>query len=152
MIVKDYILYALVTAFFWGIMAIYEAKMGIEYREAALFVKLFVYGCASFIFYFMYKHEVERDLVELYRFKKAKLFGFMFVVLLAATFAQHSFYTAFHRSKSNAHVVITVSDTMKTIIGTLGAYIILREQSNIYSVIGIIMTITGVLMINYFGH
>jgi drug/metabolite transporter (DMT)-like permease len=142
----------MVTSIIWGCMGIMSGAMGFSIAEGGAFLKALFYGLSTIPFFFLYKKEINKDVLFMVKNKPRLLAIAIVMFLLSGSVAQYNYFKAIKLSNKHAHIVITITHTLPIVLTVIGSYFLLGEEINKETIIGIIFVLIGVVIMKMFGH
>ena len=147
----DYFTNALVTSSIWGMMTFSSSAMGFHIAEGGAFLKALFYGLSSLPYYFLFKKEINKDVLFMVRNKPKLLTIAIILFILGGSVAQYCYYKAINLSKKKAHIVVAITHTLPIVFAAIGAHFLLGEEINKETLMGIIFVIVGIIIMKMFG-
>ena len=149
---QTFIQYSLLASVFWGVMSVIESIAGQYRMYSALLVKYVSYGLFGVIFLCTLKGSsfLFKDLAQFIKERPYFLMFFCFVMSLGAI-GVYFMYCAFQSCGKNKALAIIISYCVPSIIVALLSYLVLKESYNLYALVGVILILSGVVLIDVYG-
>ena len=147
-----YIGNSLITSVIWGCMALSSSAMGFSIIEGAAFLKALFYGLSSIPYFFLYKKEINKDVLFMIKNKPKILAMAIMLFFIGGSVAQYFYFKSINQSNKHSHIVITITHTLPIVIAVIGSYFLLGEEINKETIVGILFVLIGVIIMKFFGH
>ena len=148
----DYFTNTLITSVLWAGIALTSSALGFSIIEGAVFLKALFYGLSTIPFFFMFKKEINKDVLFMVKSKPKFLLLALLFFMVAGITAEYFYFSAINHSKKKSHIVITITHTLPVVLVALGAHFLLGEKINKETLIGMIFVIIGIVIMKMFGH
>ena len=132
-----------ITALGWSISVILEKAYLLQYFKP---IELILLRGPFVIFLFCYYYLINLKFKEKLKKISLKMFLLLFFSILSGFIALFCFFKLL--SQENAFYCVSLAQPLFIVTSILLSYFILHEEINLYQAIGIVMVISGILVIN----
>ena len=147
----DYFTSSILAAILWGGVAVAEGYMGKKSKEVGLFFKFLILGIAAIFFFFFFKKKIIKDTIKIWNNNNMTLFYYIWGAVIGAIFANYFYWTALEESADRANIVIAITWTLPIVIAAIIMNLFFNEKTNIPSMIGIALILSGVLILKLYN-
>ena len=153
MIQAPFVQYTLIAALFWGFMGVSESVAGQANMYGALCVKYALYGIGgtAFLVLLLGGWSALKNHVVEFVHTHPRTFVIEVVAVLGGLVGTYFMYKAFRCCGSNKALAVIISYCVPVIVVAILSYVFLKERFNKYAILGVLLILTGVICIDYYG-
>lgn len=140
----NFYILAILVSFLWGAAAVFQKMLLVDInKETIMFISSIIYTIISSIFYLYNYDEIKNDIVNVTQ----KHLIIMLLISIFGTFlANLLFYKIL---KNQTSIIVTALTYTSPFFTLLLSYIFLKEEINQNTIIGLFLTVAGILLLVY---